>query len=152
MSDDGYRFRHCVVCDLVRLCKPHGDGWMCELCRGKGPAPSPDLPSEEPGPAHEPDATSGALFGRGELGEHAATDVRVEGIEHETLPESVRRDRDSVLSLSFDSEEERSELVEELGLQVTQRGDGWETTWPVPPDEGGLFPIRPFVDLDRLAS
>jgi hypothetical protein len=159
MSGDGYRFRHCGACDLIRLCAPHGDGWLCELCRGKGlvpePDPAPTVPEPAPAPAPapvdtSPDAPGGALFLRGELGERASTaDADHSAVEHATLPEAVQKEKEIVLVLSFDTDEERDALVKLLGTPVVRRGTGpWETVYPAPEEDG----ISQLFDVDGLVA
>jgi hypothetical protein len=60
-------------------------------------------------------------------------------VEHADLPRpSVRTTGGPILRLSFDTEEEREELVRLLGLEANRGREVWSAYWPEPPDDGSL--------------
>jgi len=62
------------------------------------------------------------LFERGEFGdEHHAADF-IPQIELEHVPEARKVERLPSLTLSFDSEEDRQALLDQIGIRVTERG------------------------------
>lgn len=112
------------------------------------PEPRPEASPEATPVEHEPERVpavqladvpladgDGALFGRGSFTEH----ITVEGaatIEHSHLPQAARRERATTLTLSFDSAEERDQLIEELDVRITRRGAGaWACSWPAGADD-----------------
>lgn len=75
-----------------------------------------------------------SLFARGDFDEHLAA---VDEIEHSSLPKATVRRRPPTLTLSFDSQEDRERLIEELGIEPDRRGSRWSCTWP-DDDDGAL--------------
>lgn len=72
------------------------------------------------------------LFDRGEAhGDRTAlTEADNSPAEHASLPEPVRRERRTSLTLTFDTEEQREELVALLGVRPKRTGNPWRTWWP----------------------
>lgn len=80
------------------------------------------------------------LFGRGEAGErHGALEGDNSPIEHAHLPEAVKKDAKApTVVFSFETPEQREELVALLGINVSKSTDQWVGWYPAPPDDGTL--------------
>jgi hypothetical protein len=78
------------------------------------------------------------LFERGEHGErHGAADGDNSPVEHQHLPEARKKDvKPPTVVFSFETEEQREELVAKLGIKVSRSTDQWVGWYPAPPDDG----------------
>jgi hypothetical protein len=89
------------------------------------------------------------LFDRGDPhGDRTATgEADNSPAEHADLPVPVEREKRISLTLAFDTEEQREELLALLGLSAKRTGNPWRTWWPpgAENDHPSLF------DLDDAA-
>ncbi len=75
---------------------------------------------------------SDRLFERGEAGEQAGAGTGDNSpVELEELPEPARREKGPpTVVFSFDTDEQREELISILGLSAVRGGGTWTADWP----------------------
>lgn len=78
------------------------------------------------------------LFERGGAGEqHGAATGDNSPVEHQHLPEAAKQAaKDPTIVFSFETPEQRDELVALLGIDVKRSTDQWTGWYPAPPDTG----------------
>lgn len=81
------------------------------------------------------------LFERGEGDRTAVGDADNTAVEHSALPAPVQREQVISLTLIFDTEEERDELVGLLSLHPKRRANPWRAMWPEESADGALFDL-----------